>query len=109
MDPHLNKRTRRVGTVTCGAAFILFGLLFLLHMIVPAVSYLLIFRLWPCILIMLGIEILIGNIHKTSDYRYDKGAIFLLMILSCFAIIMAIADECIRQIPQELVWSHTIR
>ena len=51
-------RTHRVGTLTAGLSFITFGVLFLLHLFINAISYDLIFKLWPFIIIGLGIELL---------------------------------------------------
>lgn len=92
-------RVHRVGTITCGCTLIIFGMLFLLHMIVPAFSYTFIFRLWPCIFIMLGVEILIGNSSKKEDmFVYDKGAVFLLVVLAVFAMLMGFTDYCMTHI-----------
>ena len=59
MEKNNSAATHRVGTLTLGCMLILFGILFLIHMIVPVIGYLFIFRLWPCIFIMLGIEVLL--------------------------------------------------
>lgn len=52
-------KTHRVGAFTLGCILIFFGILFLVHMIFPALSYEIIFHLWPCIFILMGLEILI--------------------------------------------------
>ena len=44
-------RTHRVGSITTGFAFIAFGVLFLLHLFLSVISYDVIFKLWPLILI----------------------------------------------------------
>ncbi len=49
MENNKQLSTRRVGTVTCGMALIVFGALFLLRMVFPMVNLLFVFRLWPCI------------------------------------------------------------
>ena len=67
MEPNKKETIHRVGTITCGTVLIVTGILFLLHIIFPVISYLFIFRLWPCILILLGAEILIGNCKKGSQ------------------------------------------
>ena len=82
----------RTGTITCGITLILFGILFLVHMVFPALNYRIIFRLWPCILIALGVEVLVANAKPDQKFVYDKGAIVLLMILVIFAMIMAGID-----------------
>ena len=54
-------RTRRVGSITCGLAMVFFGILFLVHMFFPALSFRMILKLWPLILILLGGEMLVSN------------------------------------------------
>ncbi len=84
-------RTHRVGTITAGVALIAFGIMFILHLFVNAVTYEFIFKLWPLILIGVGLEVLISNI-RTDSVIYDKAAIVLMFILAFFAMGMAGAD-----------------
>ena len=81
MEPNKKETIHRVGTITCGTVLIVTGILFLLHIIFPVISYLFIFRLWPCILILLGAEILIGNCKKDVSFVYDTGSVVLLILL----------------------------
>ncbi len=102
MESETNKekdmiKTHRVGSITLGLALVLFGSLFLLHLFVPMLDYRLIFHLWPCIFILLGIEVLLGVRKESREFAYDKGAIVLLIILALFAMGMGIADFCIEQ------------
>lgn len=86
-------RTRRVGSLTCGILLILFGILFILHMVVPVVTFAFIFRLWPLILIFLGVEIIISNIKTTEgNLKYDGGAIALVIVLALFAMVMGLVE-----------------
>lgn len=91
-------RTRRVGTITCGSILIIFGILFLTHMFYPALSLGFIMKLWPVILIALGLEMVIANMKYKSEeetvLKYDKGAIFITFLLTCFALGMGIAEYC---------------
>lgn len=96
---HKETRVHRIGSVTCGISFILFGILFLVHMIVPYLNFWIIFRLWPCIFIMLGIEILVGNYRNAKDFVYDKGAVFMLIVLILFAMTMGILNEWLIRLP----------
>lgn len=84
-------RTHRVGTITTGFALISFGVMFILHLFLSVISYDLIFKLWPLILIGLGVELLASNL-KTDNVVYDKAAIFLMVVLAFFAMCMAGAD-----------------
>lgn len=92
MEESRTAKTHRIGSVTFGCALVIFGSMFLAHIIVPALSYSIIFHLWPCIFILLGIEILVAN-HKENDgFVYDKAAIFMIMVLTFFAMAMAFVD-----------------
>ena len=65
-------RVHRVGTVTFGCILIVFGSLFLAHVFIPVLSYAFIFRLWPFILILLGVEVLWG-IAEQEGQSSRKG------------------------------------
>ncbi|MGN1168361.1 MAG: hypothetical protein ACI4S2_18245 [Lachnospiraceae bacterium] len=84
-------RTHRVGSVTAGVSMIIFGILFILHIFFGMITYELIFKLWPFMIIGLGIEVLLSNI---ADWKfvYDKAAIFLLIVITFFAMCMAGTD-----------------
>lgn len=89
-------RTRRVGSVTCGGILVVFGVLFLIHMFVPMLSFRFILKLWPTILIALGAEMLIAARHSEKEepvmLKYDKGAIFLTILMTCFACGMGLVE-----------------
>lgn len=93
-------RTRRVGSITCGSLLIIFGILFLVHMIFPSLSLIVIMKLWPMILIGLGIEMLVANMKKstqeTENIKYDKGAIFITFLLMIFSVGMGIFQLCME-------------
>lgn len=93
-------RTRRVGSITCGVLLIVFGILFLIHMICPALSLSFILKLWPLMLVALGAEMIIANLHHSSEeneaLKYDKGAIFMTFLLMCFAMGMGVMEYCME-------------
>lgn len=90
-------KIHRVGTITLGGMLITFGVLFLLRIFIADLSYQLIFRLWPVIFIFLGCEILMANFkQKMEKLIYDKTAIALIIVLSFFAMGMAITDLCLN-------------
>lgn len=92
-------KQHRVGTITLGTMLITFGVLFLLHIFFTGITFVFIFKLWPIILIFLGLEILISNINlKGEKLIYDNGAIALIIILSFFAMGMAIVEYCIQNV-----------
>ena len=93
-------RTRRVGSITCGIIMIFFGVLFLVHMFYPSLSLETIMKLWPLILIMLGGEMILSNVKRGKEeeevLKYDKGAIFLVFLLTCFSVVMGITEYCME-------------
>lgn len=88
-------QTRRVGSVTFGLTLICFGIMFLIHIVVPALRYDIIFRLWPIVFILLGIEILVEN-HRSGQagYKlvYDFPAVIMLVLMLFFAMMLAAVD-----------------
>jgi hypothetical protein len=90
-------KIHRVGTITLGGMLVTFGLLFLLRIFLVNLSYEIIFKLWPIVFIFLGIEILIANFNqKHEKLIYDKTAFALIIILSFFAMGMAITELCLE-------------
>lgn len=87
-------RIHRLGTLTLGISLIVFGCLFLIHIFYPALNYEIIFHTWPIIFILLGLEVLLSS--KNQRFVIDKSAIFLLIILTIFAMSMGIADYAIE-------------
>lgn len=89
-------RKHRVGTVTLGCVLIFMGGLCMAHMIFPSLSYVTIFRLWPVILIALGVEVLLaqGKSDKV-EFIYDGWAVVMMILLIFFAMCMAVADTSI--------------
>ena len=96
MDEKKTIRVHRVGSVTFGSVLVVFGILCLLHGFLPAITYEIIFQLWPCILIILGIEVLIASAHGTVRFVYDKTAVILLFIVTFFVMVMAGIDFAIE-------------
>lgn len=97
---HENETIHRVGTITLGLSLILFGILFLLHLFFPSLNYQTIFHIWPCIFILLGIEVLLGC--KKKQFVLDKGAVFLLIVLALFAMFMGVMDIAIEEGGREI-------
>lgn len=108
-------RIRRVGSVTFGTILILTGVLFIIHLLFPAFQFLFIYRFWPVILILLGIEVLAGSRYKTyeilneqgkvveqSKVVYDVAAILLMIVITGFAMFMALIDWVYE--TQSYIW-----
>lgn len=101
-------RIHRVGSVTFGMVLIVTGVLFLIHLFLPKWDYRAIFQFWPLILIVLGIEVLLGSRQETYEVRDEKGqvleqnkvvydvpAILLTIVLTGFSMFMGILDWAI--------------
>lgn len=113
-----NLHIHRVGTFTLGILLIFFGILFLIHTAGFALSYTAIFRFWPVILVFLGCEILLaqllyGKKDQTVRLVYDKTAVFLLILLTFFAMGMALTDvilsasqSVLPHVMSEIHWSY---
>lgn len=96
--------SHRVGTLTLGVMLIVYGALFLVKIFVPAISFKLLFSLWPVILIMLGLEVIGYNFFNKEDkIKYDIASFFLIVLMSGFSFAMGIAD-CI--ISRADIWSR---
>ena len=96
-------RTHRVGSITAGLSMIVFGVLFILHLFIGALDYTMIFRLWPLMIIGLGVELLIAN-YKSEKIIYDKPAVALLFITTLFAMSMAGADMLLQMAKDGLLY-----
>lgn len=102
MEENRITKTHRIGSITFGSGLVLFGSLFLVHLFVPALSYGIIFHLWPCLFILLGIEVLVGNIRDPESFVYDKAAIALIVLLTLFAMTMGLVDWSIQQVGNQI-------
>ena len=80
-------KTKRVGTVTAGVSLILFGAAFLIYTITNSIQFLTYaLSLWPCILIILGLEIIISaRIKSEAERKVDFGSLVLMFISILFA------------------------
>lgn len=98
-------KIHRLGSVTFGVVLIALGTLFLVNLFLPSLNYMIIYRFWPIILIMLGIEVLCGSRYKNykvldqdgkvieqSKVIYDLASIFLTMSLTIFTVALAWID-----------------
>lgn len=102
-------RIHRVGSLTFGIVLIVSGILFLLQLFFPSLDYEIIRHFWPLILIMLGVEVLLGSAKKNFEIRgengqileenrvvYDGVAIILTAVLTIFTMLMGLIDWTYR-------------
>lgn len=90
-----SSRTHRVGSITAGFTLIVWGLMFILNELKIFTDSKVILELWPLILIGLGIEILC-SLKKDGNVIYDKGAVFLMIIMAGFSAMMAVIQLLLR-------------
>ena len=72
---------RRTGTLTLGLALILVGGCILGYCFVPGFDLLAAAKLSPLLLVLMGLEILIGSFLKGDEYRVNFGSVLLCLIL----------------------------
>ncbi len=84
-------KPRRVGTISIGVSMVTFGMMFLLCSVFEILSYETVFALWPVIIIAYGLELLVFSFFK-GKLLYDKGAVFIMILLMVFAAGMAGVD-----------------
>lgn len=102
-------RIRRVGSVTFGVVLVATGILFLADLFFPTMDFYIVYRFWPAILILLGLEVLAGSRQKTyeilnkegkieeqSKVVYDVAAILLMIVLIGFSMCMGMIDWAVR-------------
>lgn len=88
-------RVHRVGSITTGVSMVVLGVAFLLKLYFDIFSFRMICMLWPLIFIGLGVEILVNNV-KDNKMIYDKAAVFLLVVMTFFAMGMALMCEGLK-------------
>lgn len=97
-------KTHKIGTFTFGLILITLGVLLVLHIFIPALSYTAILNFWPVVLILLGIEILIANFRSDHvTFIYDGWSIFFLFMTLGFTMCMGILDFILVNIPEHFI------
>ncbi|MCL2052282.1 MAG: DUF5668 domain-containing protein [Lachnospiraceae bacterium] len=102
-------RIRRLGSVTFGIVLIGTGLLMSLNVIFPSLNINMLFRFWPLILVILGVEVLIGSQFKSTEVIrpdgqvieqnkviYDIPAVIMMGITLFVAFMLAFAEWAVR-------------
>ena len=101
----MNKQTitiRRVGSVALGIVLVVTGTLLLIHVFYPQLDFFMIYRFWPVVLIVLGIEVLAGSRYKNYQVLdetgkiveqcktvYDFPAVLMMAVVICFGLFIA--------------------
>ncbi|NLC74449.1 MAG: hypothetical protein GX685_04320 [Clostridiales bacterium] len=90
----------RVGSITFGVTLIALGVLFLVSIFWKAIPVLQIMRFWPCVFIVLGIEVLVANTMWRSDFKIDAVAI----IMTGCAMVFAMGLAAVNTIATMAKW-----
>lgn len=85
----MQTKPRRVGTLTAGLTLILLGVILLIYTFYPNLAVLEIaLRLWPLVLILLGIELLCVRFDKNQpepSVKIDFASILIMLLCIGFA------------------------
>ncbi len=101
----MNKTNRKIGTFTFGFSLILFGVVFLLKLFLNTITYGFIFKFWPLILVILGLEVLVSYFKNNTDkIHYDAVSLVLICLISVFTMGMAVADFLITNFNQYVLY-----
>ncbi len=96
-------KTHRVGTITFGCILIVLGVLLIVHLFVPKLTYTAILNYWPVTLILLGIEILVANFRSEKEtFTYDGWSIVLMFLILGFTMCMGILDWILVNVPNHI-------
>lgn len=96
-------KTHKVGTITFGCILILLGILLIVHLFMPTLTYTAILNYWPITLIALGIEILVANFRSAKvAFTYDGWAIFLMFVIIGFTMCLGILDWMLIHFPEHI-------
>lgn len=104
----MNNRTRRVGTLSAGVVLVGFGVVFLLRMALPTLSFGAVLSFWPIVLILLGFEMMYSYIFcKDTAVKYDGGAVAILLLLCVFAMCMAGGELVLEYVSRAAQYHFT--
>jgi len=108
-------RVRRLGSVTFGVVLIGTGVLMLVNAIAPSLNIAFLFRFWPVVLIILGVEVLFGSQFKSTEVVgpdgqvieqnkvvYDFPAVIMMGVTLFVTFVLAVAEWVWRE--QVGVW-----
>lgn len=91
-------RIHRVGSITCGVVLVAAGILYLLATFWKTIPLGVVFHLWPVILILLGLEILLSRVLSGERMLYDKTAIWIMVMMILFSMLLACVDVGLAKI-----------
>ena len=93
----------KIGRKTAGIIFLLAGILIIVGMYNPMISFKVICSLWPIILISLGLEILYYSFKKDVDTKIEFKTIIFLIIIIGMCIFAYICNEVLALLQDEAI------
>ncbi|WP_130837413.1 DUF2157 domain-containing protein [Lachnoclostridium sp. Marseille-P6806] len=93
------KHEHRVGGITLGLTLIVFGVLYLVSLVWEKLPVRFVMKLWPCVLILLGIEVLAANTKWKDSFRIDGAAVVMTALLLLFTMALGGASMCMECFP----------
>ena len=97
-------KIHRVGSITFGTILIALGILLLLRLIIPTLTYTAILDFWPVTLILLGIEVLIANMRSEQViFQFDGWSVFFLFMVLGFTMCIGMMDYILVHLSQNIV------
>lgn len=101
MLPQPAKKVRRVGTFTMGCVMILAGATILCSGILGWDNLMLIAKLSPIVLILLGVEVLVASFAQKAKLKYDVFGVILSSLVVCFVAAVSLGYQWFFvQMPQ---------
>lgn len=91
----------KIGRKTAGIIFLLAGILIIIGMYNPSISFKVICSLWPLILICLGMEILYYSFKKDINTKIEFKTIIFLIIIIGMCIFAYICNEVMAMLQNE--------
>ena len=89
--------------LSIGCILIVLGVLLIVHLFVPKLTYTAILNYWPVTLILLGIEILVANFRSEKEtFTYDGWSIVLMFLILGFTMCMGILDWILVNVPNHI-------
>lgn len=103
-------KNRRVGTFTLGLSLIAFGIIFLIALFSKSFDYMAIIKFSPVILILLGIEIILGAILTKDDkMKYDGLSIFMCICVIFVSMLLSGAALAYKKFGNEFITQERYR
>lgn len=93
----------KIGRKTAGIIFLLAGILVVVGMYNPMISFEVVCALWPLILISLGLEILYYSCKKGVETKIEFKTIIFLIIIIGMCILAYICNEVLAVFKNEAV------